>query len=342
MRQLATYYLPSSNFTRQVQVTLEQNKLVLLCSHSAELICTVELGTISVPARLGNLPCEISLPDGDLLKIPADAAIINELLPRATLLDRAVNNLEHHKLFWILAMLLVPISFYWLVNFAIPSMASSVASQVPQSVKGKLDQQLMPIYDEVLLASTELSDDQQQRIKQHWQQVLTALNLSAQQYQLLFRKSEEFGANAFALPGGTVVITDELVNLFPQNPNAITAILLHEIGHVKFNHSMNIVGESIGTTLLITYFLGDLNGLAELFSGTALTLVQNNYSRNLESQADDFAIKQLQVLGQSPQAFVDAMTALSEQAGKYDHLLKYFSSHPEIHQRIEKAQQAIH
>ena len=53
-------------------------------------------------------------------------------------------------------------------------------------------------------------------------------------------------ANAFALPGGTVVMTDAIVQAAADkgiSDDALVGVLAHEIGHVVHRHGMRMVVE---------------------------------------------------------------------------------------------------
>ena len=159
----------------------------------------------------------------------------------------------------------------------------------------------------------------------------------------LAQESDFFGANAFALPDGTVVMTDQLVSLLKDNPDAILAVLLHEIGHVEGQHSVRLIAQSLGATLVIGIVFGNPEGVADLLLGSGSVLLQNAFSRDMEREADQFAIAKLTELGKSPQAFADAMSALlakhSDEADTSSSLLKYLSTHPDTRERIEQASQ---
>ena len=51
-------------------------------------------------------------------------------------------------------------------------------------------------------------------------------------YQLEFRHGGYIDANAFALPSGIIVMTDELVEL-AKSDDELISVLAHEIGHVR-------------------------------------------------------------------------------------------------------------
>ena len=89
---------------------------------------------------------------------------------------------------------------------------------------------------------------------------------------------------------------------------------------------------------MLTYFFGDISGLAEYVSGTAVALLQNRFSRDLEREADDYSTTKLVELGISPQAFADAMTKLSSDKDEESGFLqRYLSSHPLLEDRVRKA-----
>lgn len=340
MAEYATLYLARHSRTRQVAVTFEQGIIAVNCIDDGEAILTEDITLCKVDSALGNLPGEIKFPQGELLVLPVESKVMTDVRKSQTKAPFYLNILEQNKLFWLIALLLVPLSFYGLVHYVIPSLAATFAKQIPHEIKTDIDEQVLVVYDKTMLDETEITEDTQQKIQVLWQDLLDDIYLDKRQFTLLFRKSEALKANAFALPGGTVVVTDELVNLLATKPDALAAILLHEIAHIELNHSMRVMAETLGTTLLMTYFFGDLDGLVEVFSGMSVTLLQNNYSRDLEANADDYAFAKLKLLNKSPLAFADAMKLLSAQKKdkKYDSLMKYFSTHPSTKSRIDKAE----
>ncbi|MBS0453747.1 MAG: M48 family metallopeptidase [Proteobacteria bacterium] len=106
------------------------------------------------------------------------------------------------------------------------------------------------------------------------------------------------GANAFALPGGTIVMTDAMVELASRNSlgdEALMGVLTHEAGHVLYRHGTRRVIElgilNVGSVLV----LGDASGLAAT-GGTLLAALA--YSRAHEREADCFAMAMMQATAQ--------------------------------------------
>lgn len=79
---------------------------------------------------------------------------------------------------------------------------------------------------------------------------------------LQFRSS--IGPNAFALPGGTIVVTDAMVNAAAEHKltdDALIGVLAHEIGHVLHRHTTRMVVEQGVLNVGLGLALGDVSML---------------------------------------------------------------------------------
>ncbi|OGO76895.1 MAG: hypothetical protein A2203_05255 [Chromatiales bacterium RIFOXYA1_FULL_46_5] len=250
--------------------------------------------------------------------------------------------LETNKSLIVLSVIAVPILIWWLTTVGLPKAATALVPWIPVSVEESIGQQSMEVFDRTLLSDSELSPELQQSIRSQWQIALDQLQLSrGYQYQLHFRASKRLGANAFALPGGYLTITDELVNRLEQQPDAILAVLLHEVGHVEHRHGMKLAAQATASTIVMSVLFSDLEGITEAVLGTGTSLVQSAFSRDMERQADYFSTQALLKLNKSPRAFAEAMQALTKGQPKEELLpwLEYLNSHPSTKERIEKATQ---
>ncbi|MDU0356297.1 M48 family metallopeptidase [Paraglaciecola aquimarina] len=219
----------------------------------------------------------------------------------------------------------------------IPGVAVHFADYVPNKAIQIASEHTLYSLDKTLLDESKVDAKLQQRYREHWQQTLGQLTLEDAQYSLNFRHSDKMGANAFALPDGTIVVTDDLLSLIDNNQDLLQAILLHEIGHVERNHSMRLIAETLATSLAIDYFFGDLGGMIEVFAGLSNTIVQNQFSQKLEWEADNFALTQIEALGLDPESFALAMEKLAESLPDESKLDTLMQSHPLMKERIENA-----
>ncbi|WP_100658487.1 M48 family metallopeptidase [Alteromonas flava] len=295
----------------------------------------VDKSDISVKPKLGNLPREIAFTDGTLLVCPAQTELDSWLFAdKGSLLANMESNTR-----WLLASIVfVPLLLYGLFVHAIPYAAVALADYVPQSIKQEASQQTLAALDYAVLDATELSAEQQASLRMGFESVITDFIAPNIQFNIQFRSSEVFGPNAFALPDGTIVFTDQLVNLVEADQQLLDAILLHEIGHVVQNHSMQLVAESLFATLAISYFFGDLSGAIESFMGIGSTIVHNQFSQQHEWQADNFALEQLLLSGRNTDDFAQAMQKLAELIPNHSDQNQWFQSHPLIDSRIKNAE----
>lgn len=286
---------------------------------------------------LPGLAVEVLLDDGSYF-VPDDVTLRLNAKRRVALATR----LEQHKVAILLSVLLVPLTLWWLITAGLPKFAAAMVPLLPQEVSTTLDSQTMAILDTTMLDASALPQQQQQQLRQQWLAALAQLPQDPKiNANIQFRQAKGMGANAFALPAGTIVFTDELVTLLEKNPDALLAVFLHEVGHVQHQHGLKLLAQSTATTLLLALLFNDLEGLSEVLLGSGSSLMQAAFSREMESEADLFATTSLLQLGKSGEAFADAMTAISQQAdaASMEKWTQYLSSHPLSSERIEKAKQ---
>lgn len=166
--------------------------------------------------------------------------------------------------------------------------------------------------------------------------------------RLLVRDAPLLGANAFALPDGTIVMTDAMVRLaltpdgrLPASGKAeLVAVIGHEVGHVEHRHMARVmVASSLGAALSTALF-GDFSAAA---AGLPALLSRMRYSRAMELDADDYAVAVLRHNGMGPAPLDRALTALERQAPVTDadprwlkHAAGYLSTHPATPERIAR------
>ncbi len=313
--------------------------ILILDPDSEELLRRSNSQEYELGMVIPNVAVEVSFSDGALFQ-PLDREFRWQSLEKNQ--SRLLETLESNLMSVVFAIVSVPVVLWWVITIGIPAGAERMVSVLPHSVAVQASQQTLLILDKTAFDESELDDTIKQPIVLMWQDALNDLNKSPENYHLEFRASEAFGANAFALPDGTVVVTDDLATLLKDKPKAMLAILLHEIGHVEHQHGMQMVARSTVTTLFFAIFFGDIDGAGELVIGASSSLIDNAFSRDMESEADQFAIEELKALGYSPEAFAEAMEALLEEHGDgedYSPFLRYLSSHPDTQERIDAAKQ---
>jgi Zn-dependent protease with chaperone function len=326
----ATLYSTTSSKVRTVQLTFTSSQIEIDDNTNVELFL---LSNVNLLSPLGNLPHEIRLPNGALVMVDNHHDLKSFFGNKKQLIYR----LEKHTFFWLVALILVPIFLYVIIEKGVPAVAKAVTPLVPVQVLNKIDKQVMTVLDKTILDASQLDESEQVSLNSLLSNKRYSSTLLLDNYTMSYRHSETFGANAFALPGGSIVITDGLYTLLKDDQEALIAVLLHEIGHVEHRHGLQLIAETAATTLLMTYLFGDMEGIVETFTGTALTVIQNKFSQQLEKEADVFAVEHLKQLGISPKVLGNALSKLVSNSNNNELLEKYFSSHPSIKERVEFA-----
>ena len=139
-------------------------------------------------------------------------------------------------------------------------------------------------------------------------------------------------ANAYALPGGFVFITEPLLDLCAQDRDELAFLLGHEMGHILRGHAKSKLTAS-------TF----LNAVTARFSGAGLMLRQvlgKGYSRELELEADCEGARLAAAAGFDPGAAARALRRMARVSADNAGLLEYFSSHPPFSERVQKLEDA--
>jgi predicted Zn-dependent protease len=148
--------------------------------------------------------------------------------------------------------------------------------------------------------------------------------------------------NAFALPGGRIYITKGLLDLM-TNEAQLAAVLGHEIGHVDERHGTKSVVAGVGVTALLTLASG-LTNKQVLQDGYALlaNLFQAGYSRDNESESDEFGLDTMVAAGYNPLGAVQLMQIFQlANSGDSNIIEDLFRTHPRPEVRIEDLQKRI-
>ena len=161
-------------------------------------------------------------------------------------------------------------------------------------------------------------------------------------YHFLLMDSAEI--NAFAAPGGLVLVSRGMVDLC-KTEDELAAVLAHEIGHVVAKHGLRAIKNSrltsaftiIATESARNFGGEDLKNLVNDYDGSISditgTLVVSGYSRGLEQEADSVALELLQRVGYDPRSLKKMLEEMDRQ---WDPQRPGFArTHPSPRDRIE-------
>jgi predicted Zn-dependent protease len=295
------------------------------------------LDKLRVSPRVGMTDRFIDLPDGGQFQCPHNEIL--KSLPQISPSEGPVAWLEKR---WGVALSAVAISVCILLAgyfYGLPRAAERIAARIPIEKERILGRQSLAWLDtNDLLKPTILDKTKQQEIRDGFDRLRSELPLK-DYYQLEIRESKAFGANAFALPGGTIVITDDMV-LEANSPDEVQAVLAHEIGHEELHHTMKSILQNSAVGVAAAAITSDAASLSVAVAGLPVLLARTKYSREFEAEADEYAFKLLKQKGSSPGAFASIMERLSEKYKRDEHAFAYVSTHPVTEERIRRARNA--
>lgn len=111
-------------------------------------------------------------------------------------------------------------------------------------------------------------------------------------YRFKLRVIDHKMVNAFAAPGGYVVVMRGLIEK-AESPDEVAGVLAHEIGHVVERHSTEALFRSIGFNLIVATLVGNTTSMGGAVAEIGTGLASLSYSRAAERQADEIGIKLL-------------------------------------------------
>jgi Zn-dependent protease with chaperone function len=217
-------------------------------------------------------------------------------------------------------------------RWGLPMAASAALAFVPESIDRELGRVALDrLVERRWLQPTELAPAEQQRLRAAFARAVAKAdaNRGTPAHELRFHKSA-LGPNALALPGGVIVLTDEMVALVDAREDVLVGVLAHELGHVRHRHGMRLVTQAalLGAATGVLY--GDFSAL---LAGVPALLGHLDYSRHFEREADLEALRVLRANGMAPQGMVLLFERLARQRGQ-SRVPIALASHPDDAERV--------
>lgn len=216
-----------------------------------------------------------------------------------------------------------------------PAGAKQIAFSIPPELDRTLGDESIRVLDRLLFEESSLEEEEQQRVTLLFDEI-TQESPTYSSYRLLFRSSETIGANAFAAPGGVILITDEMIELV-ETDDELISVLAHEVGHLAQRHGLRILLQNSASAIIVAGLTGDISNVTALAATIPTVLMQAKYSRDFEREADDFAFDYLESHNLDSDALSELLIRLEEQAlvEVDEHGINaWLSSHPHSEERV--------
>ena len=206
---------------------------------------------VTISNRVGNTPRRIAFSDGGLFET-TDHESVNQWLKSRNSSHAWVHQLESKTAYALSALFLVVAFIGVSITWGIPWSSKYIAGAMPARMTASLGDSALESLDKLVFYPSTLSPARTAELQAQFLQLLPAES-KGYEYQLLFRGGGKIGPNAFALPNGTIIMTDELVAI-AEFDEELHAIVLHEIGHLHHRHSLRqIISHTSLVTLTTTW-----------------------------------------------------------------------------------------
>ena len=256
----------------------------------------------------------------------ADPGFLDRLQPHAPRLrrrDRRRRTLPWRVAGWIGATAAILAAFW----FLLPLAAGPVASLAPRSWEEALGrfarQQALALFAPDARTCTG-------REGRRAMDRLVARLAAARPSRYRFRVAvvDSGTENAFAAPGGHIVVFRGLIDTLPD-ADALAGVLAHEMGHVIERHGTEQIIKVLGLSVVAGALIGDTSAIGSAASEMARILAGAKFSRDAEREADRIAVDMLNrtnISGRGFQAFFQRMAGQAEE--HEGSAAQYFATHP--------------
>ncbi|MGI9251546.1 MAG: M48 family metallopeptidase [Pseudohongiellaceae bacterium] len=284
-----------SNIPAELEIAADN----MLCARSANNeMLVASLSEVAVSPRLASIPRRIQFPN-DVILVVDDNDFVDAALRRVNGMrgSLVLHRLERHW-GWVMVLFIAALLVGWgVLNYGLPRAAEAIAVSTPESTVISLSADALDVMEgQGWLERSELPAEQRADARDLFNVLVSRYGGEQQgQYRILFRKMIFDWPNALALPDGTILVTDRLLEL--AEDDELTAVFVHEIGHVRERHGLRMMIQAAGAAGLGLLIFGDITGTL------SLALLSAAYSREFEREADCFAYSTLSDIGIDWQVF---------------------------------------
>lgn len=229
-------------------------------------------------------------------------------------------------IFLVMTLLVILSIWFWLLPF----IAFRAADAFPKEQEIELGNALYTQY----MASEKVDSTGSAMLNEYAQQMQFPGD-----YPLHFTLVQSETVNAFALPGGHIVVYSGILKGM-KHEGQLAALLAHEASHVVQRHSIKSMMRELAGSIVLNLVLGDAGAMTGTLASQAEGFRSLSYSRSLETEAD---LKGLEILSNNsidPKGMTDLLLQLNE-ASEGAHPPEFLSTHPLPESRIEQLQEAI-
>jgi len=273
------------------------------------------------------LPARLEIRDFDLISAISD---LSHPIDRSGQRNRIT---RRWVIIWTLA---ATIALVLLAIYGVPALASRLTPLIPHAVENRLgaavEAQVRSMLDTKKLGSGFICGSGAQEtagraaLAKVTDKLTKAAALPAGLTVTVIRRTQ---ANALSLPGGHIYLFEGLIEK-ANTPDELAGVLAHEIGHVANRDGTRSVMQAAGLSFLFGMVLGDFVGGGAVVVA-ARTLLNLNYSREVERAADRYSVILMSQANADPHALAAILSRIAVNTRPQVRLLR---NHPDTGERV--------
>lgn len=325
------WHPPRSSLSQAATLALAAGRLTVRGA-AGEVLAEADCPAVEVSGRVGSVPRRFSFPDGSLFETRDNDAADRLLRAAGGRGSGFVHWLEQFRLRLAVIAVAVVLLGALIYRFALPALVEVAVAVTPPFVPGLMSQGTLSALDKAVFSESTLDPARQAAIRAGFEGIAAKSKAGAGAFTLNFRGGGFIGPNAFALPDGTLVVTDELVTMANGDDEMILGVLAHEIGHVEHEHSLRQLYRAAGVAGLVMLIAGDIGSAMEDILAQGGGLLALSYSRDAEREADRRSVDLMLAAGRDPLAIERFFERIEAMVGP-DSRTSILATHPATAER---------
>jgi Zn-dependent protease with chaperone function len=275
-------------------------------------LASIPLKSVHATARLGAMRRRLDFPDGSSFDT-VDNDAVDVLLAHNSMLHR----LESSWRTVLISVIVAGLAVAGFALYGVPATAGWLARHTPPSMAAFATRQTLETMDRIALNTSKAAPGVQSHYRDLFKAVASRAPRGVRGYSLLFRDAPAIGPNAFALPDGTVVLTDQMIPLVKKDEE-IEGVFAHEMSHVDHAHGLQRIYQASLVPAAIAFITGDASQVGHFAAILPGILLQSAYSREFEQQADDDAARLMKRMDKSPAPLADLLERMEKKICGHD------------------------
>jgi Zn-dependent protease with chaperone function len=273
-------------------------------------------------------------------------AALHEAAPGALIPEwRLPRHSTKRRLALILILIAIPFVVYGLWFYSLPVLTERMAQKVPATWERTLGDAVFFSLNKKIM--NDPANPLRNAIDRITRRLLAAAPDSPYEFRVYIESSEIF--NAYALPGGIILITERLL-AETASPEELAGVMAHEFQHVLQRHPTRGIIRTLASSMILALLVGDANSIMDKTLNLVGSLERLRFSREMEAEADRLGMEMILAAKIDPKGTISMFEKLEAEENKMlgfsgnsarketetavSEWLEYLSSHPSGKNRV--------